>query len=544
MNHRSVTAHEPAATEAIVSSDGRIERRIPNYETVVVPITEKHKAPDTLKAVNDDYVMVPVLLDSIPIDQESNISPKRRGVSVIGVIIALTFVWSMYSLFFLRKEPTAAGVLHQSQQAAASTFEINHTQQIKNISDLILQDKNWSDARISSLLAHWHTLDSAERGKVKNFYWFQHFTYSLTQQVKQYSLNTPAASHVMENTPLIKLAFALDVTDNKGLPVKQTGGNAKYQTLVAEIKNEIAQVERAAKKSQQNTESEAVLNAQLRKKLAAPSEKTKALPISNLNVKELLEKYKDAYESGNLPAIAELFGMSPSNNDNGLKTNFESVFKNSSKRTVDFRDFIWEPTANGVVINSNYNGVLEFAGDKGTQNVIAQAKIVAIQKDTQLKILSFELLNSKVSVTTPKLDILPVNNNSDEQEHAVSQFPNAAQLQELTTQLVTAYETGDLALFTSLFSSDVKTNDRIDLEGIRADYAKLFSGTSDRQMFIQNLRWTDETIGAKGTGDLEVIVLSNGVNTVYSMEGKIQIVAQLIEGKPLITHLYHIEHQK
>jgi hypothetical protein len=261
-------------------------------------------------------------------------------------------------------------------------------------------------------------------------------------------------------------------------------------------------------------------------------------------VKELLENYKDAYESGNLPVIAELFGMSPSSSGNGLKTNFESVFKNSSKRTVDFHDFTWEPAANGVVINSNYNGFLEFRGNKGTQNVIAQAKIVAVQKDNQLKITSFELLNSKVSVTTPKLDILPQNNNSDEQEHAISQIPNAAQLQDLTTQLVTAYETGDITLFISLLSSDVKTNDRIDLEGVRKDYAKLFSGTSDRQMFIQNLKWTDETIGAKGTGDLEVIVLSNGVNTVYSMTGKIQIVAQLIEGKPLITHLYHIERQK
>ncbi|WP_455366729.1 nuclear transport factor 2 family protein, partial [Kaarinaea lacus] len=114
----------------------------------------------------------------------------------------------------------------------------------------------------------------------------------------------------------------------------------------------------------------------------------------------------------------------------------------------------------------------------------------------------------------------------------------------LTTQLVTAYETGDIDRFTSLFSEDAKTNDRIALQGIRQDYAKLFTTTSDRQMFIQNLKWVDAEIGAKGFGDLEVVVLSPNSNNVYSMKGKIQIVAQLLDGKTKITHLYHIEHQK
>ena len=63
-------------------------------------------------------------------------------------------------------------------------------------------------------------------------------------------------------------------------------------------------------------------------------------------------------------------------------------------------------------------------------------------------------------------------------------------------------------------------------------------------MFIQNLKWNNEKIGAKGTGDLEVVVLSDEGNPVYSMEGKIQIVAQKIDHDVKITHLYHIEREK
>ena len=95
-----------------------------------------------------------------------------------------------------------------------------------------------------------------------------------------------------------------------------------------------------------------------------------------------------------------------------------------------------------------------------------------------------------------------------------------------------------------MLSTEIKTNDRIDLSGVKEDYSELFSTTNDRQMFIQNLKWTNESIGAKGIGDLEVLIFSEDGNTVYSMEGKIQIVAQKIDNKVKITHLYHIEREK
>ena len=161
----------------------------------------------------------------------------------------------------------------------------------------------------------------------------------------------------------------------------------------------------------------------------------------------------------------------------------------------------------------------------------------------QVTISSFNILNRKVNVITP------TNNHSLTAGESIKpvvgkNIPTPAELQDITTQLVTAYETGDIDRFLSLFSKEIKTNDRIDLDGVKQDYSELFRNTTDRQMFIQNLRWTNESIGSKGVGDLEVIILSEEGGTVYSMEGKIQIVAQKIEDKILITHLYHIEREK
>ena len=187
---------------------------------------------------------------------------------------------------------------------------------------------------------------------------------------------------------------------------------------------------------------------------------------------------------------------------------------------------------------------MEFLNGKGTQYTVARMKLFVMKQDNRLVISRVNILDRKVSVVTNDRQPLSSSNRMLTALSNKVEIPTAAELQDVTTQLVTAYETGDLAHFISLFAQEIKTNDRIDLEGVKQDYAQLFASTDDRQMFIQNLKWSNETIGAKGTGDLEVIILSEEGKTVYSMEGKIQIVAQKIDNKVKITHLYHIERSK
>ena len=548
MNPSSVTAPESKASEAIVSTDGRIQRRIPNYETVILNITDSHKSAANLKAVNDDYAEIPVLLDSVVIDPENPAPARRFSVTVLGFMVLLTFLWSAYSLFFLQKERQIAGDTSQLESNTTPAYETNHLLQINKLSDLILQDNSWHDSRVKSILQHWNQLDASERENARHNPWFQHFTYSLNKHVKRHSAVAATAEQSIESSPLMKLANALGVTVTKGAPVTKSNSNPNYQKLVAEIKNDITQVEHSAKSARQTAESDVKLNALFKREFAAmneASETTVANPVTKEIVKALLVKYQDAYESGNLSAMTEIFGMSHlKNSDNSLISNFGNIFKNTAKRNIHFHDFTWESTTKNVIINSKYSAKLEFTNNKGTQNVQAQAKIVAVLKSNRLQVASFELLDSKVSVTTPKLEIPPENTPVEKPELSTAKIPNAAQLQDLTAKFITAYEAGDIEQFTALFSGDVKSNERLDREGLRDDYTQLFKTTSERQMFIMNLKWIDESIGAKGTGDLEAAVFSNNNSSVYSMKGKIQIVVQLINDKPLITHLYHIEHQK
>jgi hypothetical protein len=545
MQQRTATAHESNASEAIVSIDGRIQRRIPNYETVVINISDSNETSAARKAINDDFANIPVLLDSVAISNETSFVRKKHGTFILGTVVSITFLWSMYSLFFLQK----AEIDSNSQPLpVSSTYEINHQQKLKQLSELVLQDNDWNNSRINSILEHWSNLETPEQTQLTESAWFQHFTFAISQQIKQQDMIAATVDRSLENDPLLQLAIAMGISKENGLSAETSASRGKYQALVDQIKNEIAAAESSAKTAQQTMESEATLNNLLREKFAASNQQpssNSALPITDVEITALLESYKEAYESGNLNALSELFGVNTSSDaENQLITNFENVINNTAKRYINFYEFTWQPDTDGLVISTKYNAMLEFTGKKGTQHIVATAKIIAAQKAKHMQIASFQVLDSQVSAVSNTLDIPSEDKSIPEIEPATINIPNAAQLQDLTTQLVTAYETGDIDHFASLFSSDAKTNDRLDLNGIREDYRQLFQSTTDRQMFIQNLQWTDASIGAKGIGDLEVIVLSNNTNTVYSMKGKIQLVVQRLDGKTLITHLYHIERPK
>ncbi|WP_455218926.1 hypothetical protein [Kaarinaea lacus] len=544
MNHSSAALLSSTASEAIVSIDGRIKRRIPNYETIVLNISDKDHKFAAFDAVNDDFADIPVLLDPIETDKRQSVSSKRHGSTVFGAIIIITFFWSIYSIFFSPNENISQLGDKAAQKFFGLVSKTDESKQLKKTVELMLHDNDWSNSRINSLLEHWSSLNKNEQQRLTNLVWFQHFIYAAQQKIKQLLQieSTPQSS--LDKEPLIKLGSALGILDKKGQLLKNSDSSLKYQTLVDEIKQEIAQVETATKKDRHTFESEKKLNALLKQQLSAEQKPAPQIKVDKKAMLMLLTDYKRAYENGDLENMLKLFGVGSNSSQRAstLASNFENIFSNTSKRSINFYDYTWQVSDNSIIINSKYNGMLEFQNRKGTQHIVARAKIQVSQNDRQYTITSFELQDSTVNVVSPQIDLSrkPVA----EPQNNLPQIPNASELQDLTTQLVTAYETGDIEQFISLFSENAKTNDRDNLSGIKQDYIELFNSTSDRQMFIQDLRWSGESNSVKGTGDLEVTILSNSGNTVYSMNGKIQIVAQKTNNRVHITHMYHIEHKK
>lgn len=152
-----------------------------------------------------------------------------------------------------------------------------------------------------------------------------------------------------------------------------------------------------------------------------------------------------------------------------------------------------------------------------------------------MHIARFELLNKRVNVITPNLKLSSAGYGDRPQQ------PTPAELQDIVTRFIGAYESGDIKLLASLFTKDAKTNDQINLNGIKQDYESLFNTTNDRQMFIRDLQWTFDGTQAKGSGRLKAIIITDSGTPVYSMEGEIEIIARRVDDKVLITNMYHKE---
>ena len=571
MNYDRVHSLLSKATEAIISSDGKVKQRINNYETVVDPSkNEPFYVPEG--AVNDNYGNLNYLTAEIrKRTMKARLSKLRYALFAAFALVIIGFTWSIYHFLL----PSVSNGVSDSQLASGSDSLLEttvHEVQLERVANLIIIDDEWSKARLALFTRHWTASSEEQREAYKKSAWFQHFSYRLETKFNRAIYTGELFSDEgLDKNPLYMLALTVGVADPEIDYLAGLEKNKNYMKLENEVASELAVVEKSriqegASVSQVVADEQALAQLLTDKDgkplFVAPSKKNttvdkniketviqvaaaKPPTISEEDVSNVFQKYATAYEKGSLDELSSLFGVDdPAQGKRileQLKSSYETVFANSQKRSVDFNGINWRFDGNRATINSDYNAEIQLKNDKGIQTVSATAK-VDLQKnaDDQVKIASFELLNRSVSVVTPELNLSvskpAVRNRPD--------TPTAAELQDIVTRLVSSYENGDLGMFSSLFAFNAKTNDRQDLNGIREDYRSLFENSNDRQMFIQDMQWTFNDKYAKGTGDLEAIVLSESGNQVYTLAGKIQLVAQRIDGKVRITHMYHIEREK
>ena len=575
MNYNQVHSLLSKASEAIVSQDGKVKRRLKNYETVI----GEHGSDDPFYippgAVNDNYGNLNYVTSE---DKSKNIhlrlSQLRYLMFGAFTLVIIVFAWSIYS-FLLPTSTNSSDHQIASDPTDLLAVAVNEIQ-LERVANLIIRDDDWNEARMALLLKHWNASDNDAQESYKASAWFQHFSYRLENKLERV-INT---GELLERTtnaekhPVLTLALTVGVADpNIDYVAKSTNSN-DYEKLESAVATELAKMEQSklagAKNSDQVVVDEDVLSRLLidrngkpllsggdaLKAPVAPSPKkdetqkelkpivvAAAIPpaINEQDISRVFKKYASAYERGDFNEMSSLFGVNdPRKGDRiieKLKANYENIFSNSSKRSVDFRGINWRFDGKNAIVNSDYKAKIELKNNKGTQTVTANAMVGLQKSKDQLKISSFELLNRSVSVVTPELNIP----SATKKTRVRPKTPTPAELQDIVTRLVASYETGDINMFTELFSMDAKTNDRQNLAGITSDYSELFKGSNDRQMFIQGMQWKFDDLHAKGTGELEAIVLSETGQSVYTMTGKIQLVAQRINGKVRITHMYHIE---
>lgn len=574
---------QSSATEAVFSKDGLVKKRIKNFETTIVD-TSDNVLVFPPKQLNNTEIDIPEVLDSVTaVSDEAdseNKSPKRQGVMLVGLIVVITFSWSIYSLFFSVKQPIQEANSSSEIELAGvvSDSQISKLVKLEQSANLLTGDLSWNRNDINTFLNLWNQLNEKEIAQAMATSWYQLLEFNVKKQLADIrELNLAGASKPKNEQSLMTLGLVMGIMDQAttdDVTVAESPNKQNYKQLLAELTDQLVDADKRSKTTLQAQESESSLYEKLRKEFAgsrslesadtrkdrevlrskpgrsvasvANTPKQVFSPIKKNEIEAIVSSYKTAYENGDIALMAQLFGASntDSNTYKKVTSNFKSTFTNTKNRSLNFYDTESHVTANKAVVEGKYNASIDFNNGKGTQYTVANVRIHLSKNDDKVILNRIDILDKKVNVVRKEPKRSTSSNGMIASLGNKVSFPTAAELQDIATQLVTSYETGDLDQFLALFSSEIKTNDRIDLSGVKQDYSQLFASTSDRQMFIQNLKWSKENIGAKGTGDLEVIILSDEGSTVYSMEGKIQIVAQKIDNQVKITHLYHIEREK
>ncbi|WP_455208852.1 hypothetical protein [Kaarinaea lacus] len=569
MNQEQVHALLSKASEAIVSEDGRVQRKIRNYETVIATNVDDPFFIPT-GAVNDNYGNLNNYV-IIAGKRVAKITVLRYAMYTTFVLVITGFLWSLLAVISPSRQP-----LSQVETSISSESLVDRSTsalQLERIANLIIRDGDWNEARIKIFLREWNNNNQETKELFKSTAWYQHFSYRLKNKFQQeQNMGVFAQQDNATSTHLImKLALALGIADPNvnyaALKIEKKEISAIADEVTMElVKLEKEKLSRHQAEAQEAADSEEALNGYLQEALGATTaqsgEEGKNAPvvnepvpvqnsttvamaqpsISDADINRVLEKYTAAYKLGDMRQITSLFGVDGPGQGKQiiaqLKDNYELVFANSKKRSVSFNAINWRILGDRAIVDSDYKADIELKNNKGLQSVNAKAKMELQLLNSELKIERLELLNRKVNVVTPELHLASTN------KVRRPDAPTAAELQDILTRLVSAYESGNIKMLTGLFAKDAKTNDQDGLKGIEEDYKQLFSSTTDRQMFIQGIEWSHDKNYAKGSGDLEAIVFAQNGESVYTMKGKIQIVAKRIEDKVLITHLYHIERSK
>ena len=113
------------------------------------------------------------------------------------------------------------------------------------------------------------------------------------------------------------------------------------------------------------------------------------------------------------------------------------------------------------------------------------------------------------------------------------------ELVTLVRRFVHVYDAGDLDQFLSLFTKDVRTNDRNSKAGLRADYQELFQTTDMRNLSLGTVTWELNGNEAHGWGNFDVKVRKIGVPTVKAFHGSLTFHVEKHNGELLIKQLYY-----
>lgn len=122
-----------------------------------------------------------------------------------------------------------------------------------------------------------------------------------------------------------------------------------------------------------------------------------------------------------------------------------------------------------------------------------------------------------------------------------SDGPTLSELSDITVQFEDSYEEGNLEKLMSLFSMKAISNRFNNVNEIEQQYADLFRSTSERQIFIHDMKWTYSKGKAVGKGKMETVLMTDTDSKVRSSNSRVQLVVEKLGETTRITRFYALK---
>ena len=284
--------------------------------------------------------------------------------------------------------------------------------------------------------------------------------------------------------------------------------------------------------SQAGANSERVVSSVSGEKAAAKTAVDPAAGDTDAAFNNVIERFKKAYEAGDISSVTALFALNARTNDRtdlaGIRADYQKLFEISDRRQLSFQGLTWKVEAGYVRGMGGYKVLTHVK--KGQNTVTSQGSVT----------LQLEGSGRDLRITRFYFDEHVPEGEGAGKAAAGGTPPGGEALNHLVRDLVSTYEAGNIENFMALFAADAQTNDRSTVAGIREDYISLFRNSVSRKMTLNNFRWDRDGMIARGEGKYTVEIQSPG-RPVARYSGSLWIQVENRGEKALITHLAFVE---
>lgn len=472
---------------------------------------------------------------------------RRHHKEVVALLGTIGIFLSMYYNKIDTKPqetPGARVVVLQSDNAKKPARL--RTEDVKLIAELITEDNNWSRELTNDFVNQWDKLTLNEKVKIKQEDWYYKFSTMLSKQINNTRKKADEGdiSAIYNQQALLEIADKLIFDDNpdaKKILAALNGVQREKQ------KSSPAPVEKAVKTDKVKPQRNPVIKEKIAKidnnTKRENSKSGKKHTISEKELKSVLKDFKFAFKAGNTKTLIQLFASDEYSTSftslDAIKDDYRSMFRNTRERSLALDALDWEHDYDEARGKGLYQAKIRLRHNNVLKTITADLDITVRRIFGKLQITDFKLRNKEIvtSTTNFKKSLKKrLANNKDKPK-----FPTQAELQDLVTQYVTAYETGDVDQMVSLFSGGTWKAGRNAKLVMKQDYRDLFRNTKDREVYVKDIKWKFKKDKALGTGELILTSHSLDNNKTTTKKGKIRIVAKRLNNdKVQFTQVFHV----